>query len=181
MKQKHPIAAFREVVFNIGKTGLTFSGADIQIRKPGAAAYANADSTQQAAVVEIGGGSYVYTCTQAELDTVGTGWSLKVDKTSSGATLWALSDTIERTAFATAQSGTLSTSVLTTDRTEADTFWNDVMLLAISGALAGQVKRVGNAAYGGGYVQSTGKFTLATGQLWSAAPGVGDVFEIIDR
>lgn len=185
MKQKHPIAAFREVVFHLQDasgaplTGKTFATTDIQIRKPGASAYANADATQQTAVVEIGGGDYVYTCTTAELDTIGTGWSFKVNKT--GAVEWVFVDTIERAAFATAQSGTLATSIVTTDRTEADKFWNDALLLAISGALAGQVKKIGSAANGGGYTLSGGTFGLANGQFWTAAPAVGDVFEIINR
>lgn len=185
MKQNHPIAAFREVVFHLEDstgapiTGKTFSGTDIQIRKPGAAAYVNADATQQAAVVEIGGGDYVYTCTVAELDTVGIGWAFKVNK--AGAVQWAMVDEVQPAAFVTAAAGTLSTSQMTSDRTEGDTYWNDVFLVALTGALAGQVKRVGSALFGGGYISAGGKFTLANGQSWTAAPVAGDIFEVVDR
>lgn len=185
MKQKDPRAAFREVVFHLADsagnalTGKTFSGAEIQIRKPGASAYANADSVQQAAVVEIGGGDYVYTCTTGEFDTAGPGWAIKVNK--AGALVWTLVDAIVPATFVTAATGTLTSSIMTSDRAEADGCWNDVFLVALTGALAGQVKRVGSSLFGGGYVSASGKFTLATGQFWTAAPVNGDVFEIVNR
>lgn len=183
-RQSHPLAQFREVIFEMlnattgaPTTGLTFSGSDIQIRQPGAGASSWVNGTQQGSVVELGGGMYCYIASTAEIGTPGTGWGFKVNK--SGQDLFVKTETVERAFFTTAQAGALTTSQLVCDRTEASSFWNDVLLLAVSGALTGQVKKVGNATIGGGY--STGTFNLATGLLWSTAPSAGDVFEIIDR
>src|SRR6185503_10225855 len=87
MKQAHPIAAFRTIVFHLSNpttgaaiTGQTFATTDLQVRAPGAASYANCNATQQGAVVELGGGDYEYTFTTAEIATPGTGASFKINK-----------------------------------------------------------------------------------------------------
>lgn len=180
LKQSHPLAAYREIVFHLTSsstgaplTGQTFATTDLQIRKPGAALYANCNAAQQTAVVEIGGGDYVYTCTAAELDTPGTGFSFKANK--AGAQLWTMTDEIQRALFTTVQAGTLTAASFTSDRTETvDNFWQDVLVRAISGQLIGQVKKIG------AYLGSTKMFTLATGLSFTQAPLAGDVFEIIN-
>jgi hypothetical protein len=180
-KQNQPLATLREVVFHLSDsatglpvTGATFSGAEIQIRKPGAVAYVNANAGQQTAVVEIGGGDYVYTATVAEFDTAGPGFALKVNK--AGSLLFTNMDEIVRAFFFKSITGTLGASSFTTDRTEATTdFWKDVLVLSLDGANVGQVKKIG--AYNG----ASKLMTLATGLAFAAAPSNGDNFEIIDR
>jgi hypothetical protein len=82
---------------------------------------------------------------------------------------------ITKAFFATAITGTLTTSTFTSDRTEVtNDYWKDVLVLALTGNLAGQVKKVG------GYTGSTKLFTLATGIVFTAAPANGDIFQIIN-
>lgn len=83
---------------------------------------------------------------------------------------------VEQAFFASAITGTLTTSTFTTDRTETtDNFWKDCLILALSGTLTGQVKKIG------GYTGSNKLFTLASGFTWTAPPANTDLFEIIDR
>jgi len=179
-RKSHPIAAFREMIFTCASsstglpmTGLTFSGGDLQIRKSGASAYVNCNATQQTAVVEIGGGGYVYTFTTAELDTVGV-LAFKLQKT--GVIYNVESNSVEQAYFMTAVTGTLTTVTFTSNRTETtDDYWKDCLVIALDGALAGQVKKVG--AYAG----SSKLFTLATGFVWTAAPVNGTFYELVDR
>lgn len=81
--------------------------------------------------------------------------------------------------FFTATTGTLTTTAVLTDRSETTVdFWKDALVLALTGALTGQIKKVG--AYSAGKV-----LTLATintvQQTWTAAPANGDFFELINR
>jgi hypothetical protein len=179
-RQSHPIAAFREIVFSLRTsagaplTAQTFATADLQLRKPGASSFVNCNAGQQTAVVEIGGGDYVYTFLASELDTVGTGFCFKVNK--AGAVQVEYADEIQRAFFATAITGTLGASSFTTDRTETtNDFWKDALIEALSGALVGQVKKIG------GYDGTAKKITLAQPQSFTGAPVNGDIFELINR
>ncbi len=175
-KQSHPVAAFREIVFHLDDaggaplTGQTFATTDLQVRKPGANAYVNCNATQQTAVVD-----YAYRFTAAELDTVGDGLVFKVNKAGALAVLRGV-NTVERAYFLTAVTGTLAANTFTTDRSEAvDGYWRDAFLVAVSGALIGQVKKVG------GYTGANKQVTLVLGLAFTSAPVNGDLFEIINR
>jgi hypothetical protein len=76
-----------------------------------------------------------------------------------------------------AVTGTLSTTVITTDLTFADAdAAKDMLMLFTSGALAGQVKRVGASTSGAGAT-----LTLKTGYAFSRAPSNGDTFILVNR
>lgn len=67
-----------------------------------------------------------------------------------------------------------TTTVIPCDRAEATAdYWKDALVRALSGALKGQVKKIG--AY------TTGQIALATGYAFTAAPTAGDILELITR
>lgn len=70
-------------------------------------------------------------------------------------------------------------SAFSSNRTEANSFWKDGVIIGRTGANAGQVKKVG------AYANTNGLFTLATinaVQLaFSSAPANGDVFEVLTQ
>lgn len=186
-KQNQPLPEFREIVFHLTNANngqplpsQSFSGGDIQIRKPGTGGpggYVNANATQQTNVIYLGDGDYVYTLTQAELDTAGTGFAFKVAK--AGALLWTLNETIDQAFFFKTITGTLTNSSMTTDRTETtNDFWNNVLVRALDGANKGQIKRV---ALVGGYTGSNKLFMLETGMSFTSVPVNGDNFQIINE
>jgi len=77
--------------------------------------------------------------------------------------------------FFTATTGTLTTSTCLTDRAETTAdYWKDSLVLWRTGNLTGQVKKVG--AYSAGKV-----ITLASGQVWTAAPANGDIGQLINQ
>lgn len=122
-------------------------------------------------------GLFYVELTTGDIDTVGT-HTLTI--TNAGGTKAmekrVIEFRVEQAFFASAVTGTLTTSTFTTDRTETtDNFWKDCLILALSGTLIGQVKKVG------GYTGSNKLFSLASGFLWTSAPSNGDLFEIIDR
>lgn len=187
-KQGHPDPAQREIIFQMSKsdgtpdTGLSFVSGDIQIRKPrafGAAAnsspWVNVDASQLAAIVELGSGSYVYTFTQAELDTPGPGFAFKAKKGSG--LLWIFQDEIIRCYLGKVQAGTLNASSFTCDRTESSPkHWKNALITFITGTLTGQVMKVGDFTPG-----SPSLITLDTHQAFTAAPAIGDIFELINK
>jgi hypothetical protein len=78
--------------------------------------------------------------------------------------------------FATAITGVLSTTGFTTDRTEViDGYWTDSLILAHTGTLKGQLKRVG------GYTGSSKAIALTAGFSFTGSPVNGDIFELINR
>lgn len=174
-KQSNPIAGERLMGFSMRssttgapQTGLTFSGAELQVLKAGGS-YANFAGT----VTDVGGGDYTYQFTAAELNTSGI-VLLKVNK--SGSSQYTLNDQVNRAFLASAITGTLTTSTFTSDRTEAtNDYWKDCLVVFLTGSLAGQVKKIG------GYTGSSKLFTLASGLVFTAAPANGDIFEIINR
>lgn len=180
-RQNHPNAQDREIVFHLTdsvtglpKLGQVFAGTDLQLRKPGANAYANCNAGQQAAVVEIGAGDYVYTFAQAEFDTPGPGFAFKVNK--AGALLWTDTDEIQRAFLGTAVAGTLLSTAFTTSRTDpTPNHWQNSLIVFLTGNLAGQVKQIGAYAVAGGLI------TLAGSLTFTGPPANGDIFELIDR
>ena len=174
-KQSNPIATERLLGFSmrssttgLPQTGLTFSGADLQILKAGGS-YANFGGT----VVDVGGGDYTYQHTAAELNTPGL-IMFKINK--AGSTPYTQAEQVVRATMFTVLTGTLTLSTFTTDRSETvNDYFKDCLVLFLTGNLAGQVKKVG--AYAG----SNKMFTLATGLVWTSVPGNGDVGEVINR
>lgn len=82
---------------------------------------------------------------------------------------------VEPAVFATVVAG-LNTTSFTTDRTEtSDNYWKDVYVSVLTGALAGQVKKIG--AYAG----SSKMFTLAAPGAFTDVLGAGDIVELINR
>ena len=121
-------------------------------------------------------GLFYLELTATELDTIG---SVALKISNSGGTKnmepREVEVEVQQAYFATAQTGTLTASSFTTDRAEVNDFWNDCLLLAVTGSLAGQVKKVGD------FANAAGLITLATGLAFTAAPANGDIFEILDR
>jgi hypothetical protein len=78
--------------------------------------------------------------------------------------------------FATAQTGTLTTSAFTSDRTEATDFWKSSMLEGLTGANAGVGGKKIDA-----FTTTGGIFTLATGITLPATPVNGDIFRITNH
>jgi hypothetical protein len=187
-KQSHPDPAFRELIFQMTKadgtpdTGLAFNAGELQLRKPrafGAAAnsspWVNVDATQRAAVVELGNGAYVYTFTQAELDTPGPGFAFKAQKGTGQ--YWINEDEIQRAYFGKVSAGTLTAAAFTCDRAEAAAaHWKNALVTFVTGALAGQVSKVGAFTPG-----VPALITLAADYVFTGAPVVGDIFELVNK
>ncbi len=187
-KQSHPDPAHREIIFQMTKsdgtpdTGLTFSAGNLQLRKPrafgGAAnssSWTNVDSGQLAAVVELGNGAYIYTFTQAELDTPGPGFAFKAQKGTG--LYWTNVDEIQRAYLGKVQAGTLTTAAFTCDRAEAVAdHWENALVTFLTGSLAGQVSKVGAFTPG-----SPALITLATGYTFTGAPAANDIYELLNR
>lgn len=186
-KQGHPDPAHRELIFHMSKadgtpdTGLAFVAGNLKFRKPrafGAAAnssaYANVDGTQLAAVVELGGGDYVYTFTAAEHAVPGKG-AFQAQKGTG--LFWTDRIDIARAYIGVIVAGTLGASAFTTDRAEATAnYWKDCLITFVTGNLAGQTKKIGASAGGANQL-----ITLATGLAFTGAPAAGDIYEILTR
>jgi len=139
---------------------------------------APADTTNQPVEISAASqkGLFYLELTTTELDTIGS-LALKISNTGGTKTMEPREIEIEvlQAYFATAATGTLTTTAFTSDRTDTNDFWKDSLLLAVTGSLAGQVKKCGAFANVGGM------FTLATGLAFTSAPTNGDIFEILDR
>jgi hypothetical protein len=82
---------------------------------------------------------------------------------------------VEPAFFATVLSGLTLTS-FTANRTEsADHYWRDAYASVLTGACAGQVKKVG------GYTGSSKMFSLASSAQFTTLLGAGDFIELINR
>lgn len=189
LKQSDPRAAFRRIYFtcvNVLNLQTRLQSSDmsgtfvVDIAKNGVRSSIAGPSVTQVDATNMKGLFYIE-LSAANLDTAGHA-VLRIANSGGGSTMEVREIVFEvATAFfASAITGTLTTSTFTSDRTEATTdFWKDALVLALTGTLAGQVKKVG--AYNG----TTKLFTLATvnsvQQVFTAAPANGDVFEIIDR
>jgi len=68
-----------------------------------------------------------------------------------------------------------SATTFSTNLAGADNFWNNALILITSGALAGQVKEIGDFADADGFV------TLTSGQAFTAEPAADVTFTIINR
>lgn len=136
---------------------------------PGAAAPTQVDSTNMKGVFYI-------ELTTGDLDTAGP-CCLRIANTGGTKTMEVreISFHVELAAFATVVSG-LTVSAFTSNRTEAtDQYWKDVYASVLTGACAGQVKKIG------GYVGSSKMFSLVSGAQFTAALGTGDFVELINR
>jgi hypothetical protein len=71
--------------------------------------------------------------------------------------------------------GNNTASSFYTDLPGADNFWIDALILITSGALAGQVKKIGD------FADANGVVTLATGEAFTGIPADGVTFAIINR
>lgn len=146
-------------------TGVAFSG-DVTISKDG-----NTFTNITNAVTEIGtSGRYKVTLTSAEMDAA---WvHIRVEKSGIDPVDICIGTDGSASGVVVTDGGNTS-STFKTDRTEATTdFWKDSLLLFVSGALAGQVKKV--SAYNG-----TTKFvTLSAG--FTGAPSDGDRFIFVN-
>jgi hypothetical protein len=183
-KQSDPRATFRRVYFTCVDTNslltrlqssdmstfvvyLTKNGAtptDISARTP-----VQVDATNQK-------GLFYVPLTAADLDTPGkavlvitnTGGTKTMEKRE-------LEIDIDIAFFATAATGTLTTSAFTSDRSEASGAWNGELVKWVTGSLTGQTRKIGT------FLNSGGLFTLATGLTFSAPPANGDIAEIITQ
>lgn len=184
MKQKDPRAVKRRVYFTcVDTAALTtrLQSSDMnatftcKLSKNGALPASTTNQPVQIDATDQKGLFYVEV-TATEIDAIGSN-TLKISNTGGTKTMEPREIEIEVTQafFATAATGTLTTSAFTSDRAEADNFWRDCLVVALTGSLAGQVKKVGASA------SAQGLITLATGLTFTAAPVNGDVFEIIDR
>jgi len=174
--QSIPITTRREHLFRLATSGggvlsgQTFSGSEIQVRKAGGS-YANAANS--GSVSELGStGVYVLGLSTGELDTPGA-LAIRVNK--SGALVWEYIDEVVPAQFGTAATGTLTASSFTTSLTNGNNVWIDALIRFHTGALAGQVKKIG------AYLNSGGLVTLVTDLAFSAAPANGDVFQILNE
>ena len=78
------------------------------------------------------------------------------------------------TGVVVADGGNTASSFMT-DLAGADNFWNDCLILITSGALAGQVKEIGD------FADADGVVTLTSGQAFTDTPAGDVTFVIINR
>lgn len=112
----------------------------------------------------------------ADVDTIGP-CSLVITNTGGTKTMEKreIAFAVEQAFLVTVVTG-LTTTTFTTNRTETtDNYWRDVYANVLTGACAGQAKKIG------GYTGSSKMFTLASGFAFTSVLGVGDVVEIVNR
>jgi hypothetical protein len=78
------------------------------------------------------------------------------------------------TGTVTADAGNTASSFMT-NLAGADNFWNDCLIVITSGALAGQVKEIGD------FADADGVVTLTSGQAFTGIPAGAVTFAIINR
>jgi len=76
--------------------------------------------------------------------------------------------------FAVVGSTSLSVTTFSSNRTEGTDFWKDLLAVVRSGALTGQMKKIG------GFTTVNGVFTLAATYAFTAALANGDVIELVN-
>lgn len=183
LKQSDPRAAHRRIFFTcVDTTALQtrlqssdMSAFVVRLSKAGAAATATAAAPVQVDSTNAKGLFYVELAS-ADIDT--TGPAALIITNAGGA------KTMERReigfhvdpAFFTTVTSGLTTTSFTADRSEnTNNYWRDAYASVLTGACAGQVKKIG------GYVGSSKMFTLASGFQFTAPLGVGDFIELINR
>lgn len=183
LQQHQPTAALRRVYFTLvdatdgftAEPGLTFSGAEIQVSKAGAA-FANA--TNVAGATQQSDGSYYLELAAAELDTVGA-LRVKVEKTGcrlAWVDAWVdpVTPQLAIAAAVTADAGNSTTSFETDLASSVNDFYNGAFLLFVSAsALTGQVRKVVD------YAGST-KIVTVSPPL-TVTPTVGDKLVLINH
>lgn len=184
VKQSDPRAVFRRVYFTC------VDAADLQARlqasdmatfvvrlsKNGGSASAASAATPVEIDATHAKGLFYVELALADINTAGT---IALVVTNTGGSLSMepreIVIAIDAAYFATALSGPLTAASFLTDRTEtAIDFWKGALVLALTGSLAGQVKKIG--AYSADRV-----ITLSTGVSFTAAPANGDIFELVNR
>jgi hypothetical protein len=178
IKQGQPIAALRRIYFtavdstNLQSRQTALAGFGVRIVKAGVADAAGANAPVEVSAANLPG-VYYYELSLAETNTAGPG-VLRISK--AGTETREIPFDIERAVMGTAAAGTLTASSFTTNLTisVADQH-KDALVLFHTGALAGQVKKVGASAIAGGLI------TLASGYAFTGAPSNGDVLEILNR
>lgn len=174
--RSEPEAARRRIPFRMvdsadgktAKTGLTFAAADVKVSKSGAA-----EANSAGTVTEVAGGTYYYEPTAGEVDTLGY-VQLRVVK-SGALDFVAVVQIVEegtRGAVAT-DAGNGATSFKTDLADTTNDVHKDKLCLFLTGALAGQVKRV--TAFNG----STKFLTVQGG--YTGTPASGDKFRLINQ
>lgn len=175
--QSIPIAARRRIYFtavsssNLQTRQTALTGFTIRVKKAGVAEAAGANAVVEEDATDMPG-IYYYELTEAEADTPGPG-VVRISKTSTETR--EIPFFIEQATFGKAATGTLTPSSFTTNLTQTSDFWKDNLVRFITGALAGQVKKIGAFANTGGLI------TLATGLVFTAAPANNDVFELVSK
>jgi len=152
-----------------GLAGITWAAGNVKVSKDGAA-FAN--STNLPTAIASGpAGAYKVDLTSAEMDAI----AVLVSIEGAGADPFRLTILTSGDPSGTVVAdGANTASTFETDRTESTTdYWKDALLLFVSGALAGQVKRV--SAYNG-----TSKFATMS-SAFTAAPANGDRFVLVNK
>lgn len=175
--QSIPIAARRRLYFtavdvaNLQTRQTGLSGFTIRVKKAGTADAAGANAVVEDDATDLPG-IYYYELSEGEADTPGPG-VVRIAK--AGTETREIPFFVEQAQFGKAQTGTLTTSAFTTNLTQANDVWKDNLVRFLTGALAGQVKKVGAFANTGGLI------TLATELAFTAAPAHDDIFELISK
>lgn len=184
IKQSDPRAAERRVYFTcVDATNVQsrlqasdMSTFTVKISKNGALA----GSAAAAAPVEVDAtnkkGEFYVELALADIDTSGKA-TLKITNASGTKAMEPREIVIKiaQSFFATAQTGTLTTTAFSSNRGEATDFWKDAYVHVLTGSLAGQVKKIG------GFTTSGGIFALASGFTFAGTPANGDVVELINQ
>lgn len=180
LQQSAPTAALRTRLFVLrasdGVTPYTsaLAGADVQLSKAGAA-LANAAG----AATHLASGLYALVLATGDLDTLGE-LVLAVVKTGVQSMILSLGQVISEDPYAPSYysavvAGTLTTTVFTCDRQEADAnHWAGALWEWVSGANKGSVKPISASSFAGGK-------TTVTTTAFTTAPTAGDVGRLITK
>lgn len=183
IKQSDPRATERRVYFTcVDTAALTtrlqasdMSTFTVKLSKNGATAVSATASPVQVDATNQKGVFYIE-LTTSEVDTVGK-VVLKISNTGGTKTMEPreIVVKISQAYFTTVVSG-LNTTSFTCDRTEtSDNYWRDVYVSVLTGACAGQAKKIGL------YTGSSKLVQIVTGTQFTAPLGAGDFLELIDR
>lgn len=184
IKQSDPRAAFRRVYFTCVDTlalqtrlqASDMSTFTVYLSKNGG----STALITGAAPVEVNAtnkkGEFYVELAQADIDTAGY-LTLKITNTGGTKTMEPreIAIPISQAYFAVAATGTLTNAAFSSNRTEATDFWKDSLALVLTGANAGQQKKIGAFTTAGGI------FSLASGFTFTGPLANGDVVEIINR
>lgn len=176
-KRSHPTAASRRLYFtqvldtNLQTRQTGTSGYTIHVLKPDGTDAAGTGSVGEVDSVNAPGLMY-YEFAAAELNTAGIG---AVYLTKTARETREVPYQVEHGYTGTAATGTLTASAFTTSLTTATAnYWKRCLIRFLTGALAGQVSKIGAYAVSGGLI------TVDAGLDFTGAPANGDVFEIVN-